>query len=181
MLWVNKRGREKKKKYYFDIEGEKKKTIYQLSRLREANSLQEQLCCQWSCASKDSGPLCAFPRQSNCLCHSEQKTFSNMNTLGCSILARMENASSRCGSWPLSLCLSVRLSLSFSWKKKQKPKKLKVKQFPQVKSASNRIHYLFFKSRNDFSLHPRWEVKKRKPIWKFVTVGRTVALQPLPG
>lgn len=37
------------------------------------------------------------------------------------------------------------------------------------------------KTRNEFSLHPRWEVSEGN-LWKlkFVTVGRTVALQPRP-
>lgn len=79
MLLVNKlrEVKKKKKKNVLTEKGKKKKTIYQTSRLREANSLQEQLRCQWSYASKDFGPLCAFPIQSNCLCHSELKTFSN--------------------------------------------------------------------------------------------------------
>lgn len=54
---------------------------------------------QCNYASKDSGPALAFPRQSECLCCSELKTkFSSMNTSGCTIFARMEKASSHCGS-----------------------------------------------------------------------------------
>lgn len=54
---------------------------------------------QWNYARKDFGPVPAFPRQSECLCHSELKTkFSRMNTSGCTIFARMEKASSHCGS-----------------------------------------------------------------------------------
>lgn len=62
---------------------------------------------QWNYVSKDFGPVLAFPRQSKHRCHSELKTFSNMNTSGCIIFARMEKTSSHCGSWPLSLSVSL--------------------------------------------------------------------------
>lgn len=42
--------------------------------------------------------------------------------------------------------------------------------------------FVVMKTRNEFSLHPRWGVREREAVFKlkFVTVGRTVALQPRP-
>lgn len=43
-------------------------------------------------------------------------------------------------------------------------------------------YYIVRKTRTEFSLHPRQELREGGNLWKlkFVTVGRTVALQPRP-